>query len=541
MRCARHPTLSWRPGTAVAERGGRALPERLDALDEAVRLADARIDDELVNRARAVLDKARGRLARGPETVVVALGGGTGSGKSSLFNALAGEDLSRVGPVRPVTSEVASLAVGDAEGAAAVLDWLTVRRRHVASPTSMLPEGLVLLDLPDHDSVEMEHRRTVDRFVERVDVLVWVVDPLKYAQRALHDGYLRMLAAHARVVVVVLNHIDSLARDARAAVLSDLRRLLDEEGLQRARLVSTSARTGEGVAGLRTTIADFVAKRRAVAQRVAGDLANVSAAMAAQVGAPVSATLDVGRLSRALANASGIDALAETGRGTYVDDANDASRPLLTGAVLKRVRSARRPLRRLRRPAGAGHQAEISPIGVRHAVVELADEAARGLPHPWPQRLHSAAQSAGADLPGAVAKAVDRVDVHDVRRRAWWRMFAVIGTVFEAALLLGVVWLTMLAVVAWLQLPPPPTFEFREVPVPTLLAVGGGIATVLWNLLRRRLVSIGAGRHRTKVLTHLRAAVSEAAEERAVVPLRAELQAQGNLAAALRQAAGSPR
>lgn len=522
----------------MSERGV-ALPARLDALDAAVALAEHRLDDELVGRARAVLGKARERLERGPQTVVVALGGGTGSGKSSLFNAVAGQDLARVGPVRPVTAEVAALAVGEEDGAKDVLDWLGVRRRFEAAPGSRLPEGLVLLDLPDHDSVEQEHRTIVDRYVERVDVLVWVVDPLKYAQRALHDGYLRLLAAHARVVMVVLNHVDSLGRDARATVLSDLRRLLNEEGLQRARLLATSARTGEGIEGLRTAITDFVVERRAVAQRIAGDLGNVSAALAAQVGPPVSVFLDAGTLAAAVGTASGVEPLADAARGTYLDDGNDASRPLLTAAVLKRVRKARRPLRRLRRPPGAA-RAEISPIGVRHAVVELADRAGGPLPHPWPQRLHGIAQAAAADLPQAVAKALDKVDIHDVRRRAWWRLFAVAGTVLEAALILGVLWLVMLGAVEWLQLPPPPTPKIGSAPVPTVLALGGLVTTLLVNVVRRRLIGVGAARHRSRVIRALRAAVAEAADERAVAPLRAELEAHDRLAAALRTAAGRP-
>ena len=521
-------------------KGNLALPQRLDALDEAVALADGRLDEELVERARAVLTKARERLAKGPSTVVVALGGGTGSGKSSLFNALAEQDIARVGPVRPVTAEVAALSVGDAEGAKAVLDWLEVRRRHEAGPSSRLPEGLVLLDLPDHDSVDLGHRQIVDRFVERVDVLVWVVDPLKYAQRALHDGYLRLLAAHARVVMVVLNHADALGRDARAAVLSDLRRLIDAEGLQRARLLATSARTGEGIDGLRTAIGDFVRERRAVAQRIAGDLGNVSGALASQVGPPVKVDFDPAALAAALANAAGVEPLADSARSTYIDDANDASRPVMTAAILKRVRMVRRPLRRLRRPAGATARAEISPIGVRHAVVELADRAGSGLPHPWPQRLHTTAQAAAADLPQAVAKALDRVDIHDVRRRVWWRMSAVLGSLLEAAMVLGVIWLTMLGVVGWLQLPPPPTPKIGSLALPTVLALGGLAATLLFNAIRRRLVSAGGRRHRTQVMRQLTEAVGEAASERGVTPLQAELDAHSKLAAALRTAAGRP-
>ena len=521
-------------------RGNAALPQRLDALEEAVALADGRLDDDLVERARAVLIKARERLAKGPGTVVVALGGGTGSGKSSLFNALAEENLSRVGPVRPVTADVMSLAVGDPEGANAVLDWLDVRRRHEAAPTSRLPEGLVLLDLPDHDSVEMAHREIVDRFVERVDVLVWVVDPLKYAQRALHDGYLRLLAAHARVVMVVLNHADALGRDARAAVLSDLRRLIDAEGLQRARLLSTSARTGEGIDGLRSALNDYVRERRAVGQRIAGDLGNVATALASQVGPPVTVTFDAAALTSALATAAGVEPLAEAGRRSYTDDANDASRPLVTAAVLKRVRTIRRPLRRLRPPPGAAARPEISPIGVRHAVVELADRAAAALPHPWPQRLHASAQAAAADLPRAVAKALDRVDVHAVRRRLWWRAFALVGSLLEAAMVVGFLWLAVLFVLEWFQLPPPPTPEIRSFPLPTVLALGGLLVTLLFNVVRRRLVAVGARRHRAQVVRNLTAAVAEAAEERGVTPLKAELDNHAKLAAALRVAAGRP-
>lgn len=518
----------------------RSLPleERLTALEEAVAVANGRLDDELVTRAKAVLEKARQRLERGPDVVVAALAGGTGSGKSSLFNALAGDTLSRVGPVRPVTEEAVSLAVGDVD-AGQLLSWLGVRRRHEAAPSSALPEGLVLVDLPDHDSVVSDHREVVDRFVERVDVLVWVVDPLKYAQRSLHEGYLRLLAAHARVVVVVLNHADAVSHDARGEITADLRRILDSEGLGRAQLVVTSARTGEGIAALRSVLADYVKRRRAVSQRIAGDIGNVAASLGSQVGPPTDVTLAGDRLAAALGRAAGIEVLADAGARSYTDEADDVSRGLLTSAALRRVRRLRNPLRRLRRPEG-GVTTDVSVIGVRHAVTVLADQAAGGLPHPWPQRLHAAAVAATDGLPGAVAKAVDRVDVHQVRRRAWWRAAGLLGSLLEAAALAGLLWLAALAVAAWFRLPEPGLPMVRGVPLPSLLALGGGVAVVVLSWVRRRVVRLGARRHRGQILDRLERAVHRAAQERVLEPLHTEIRAHADLAAALRRAAGRP-
>ena len=89
------------------------------------------------------------------------------------------------------------------------MDWLDVLRRHHMGSEDAL-DGLVLLDLPDHDSVRIEHRLEVDRLVEMVDMIVWVVDPQKYADAALHTRYLTPLASHSEVMTVVLNQVDRL-------------------------------------------------------------------------------------------------------------------------------------------------------------------------------------------------------------------------------------------------------------------------------------------------------------------------------------------
>ena len=65
----------------------------------------------------------------------------------------------------------------------------------------------------------------VDRLVQLVDMLIWVVDPQKYADAALHDRYLIPLATHADVMMVVLNQADQLTPAERDQCLRDLRRL----------------------------------------------------------------------------------------------------------------------------------------------------------------------------------------------------------------------------------------------------------------------------------------------------------------------------
>ena len=79
--------------TLLARRREASLRDRLDALDRVVTLADGRLEPDAVAAARRVAGKAGERLRFGEAHTVVALAGTTGSGKSSLFNALAGTRL----------------------------------------------------------------------------------------------------------------------------------------------------------------------------------------------------------------------------------------------------------------------------------------------------------------------------------------------------------------------------------------------------------------------------------------------------------------
>ena len=123
---------------------------------------------------------------------VVGFFGATGSGKSSLFNAVSGEEIATAAARRPTTSEPLA-GIWGAEGSDELLDWLEVRNRHHATPVPGFADdgtGLILLDLPDFDSTRAANREIVERMVGLVDVLVWVLDPQKYADAAVHNDFL---------------------------------------------------------------------------------------------------------------------------------------------------------------------------------------------------------------------------------------------------------------------------------------------------------------------------------------------------------------
>jgi GTP-binding protein EngB required for normal cell division len=258
------------------------LPARLTSLQELTKIGSARtgsegFSQELLTEAEALLRRSGERMRMSASHTVVALAGGTGSGKSSLFNALAGANFSPAGVTRPTTKH-SHACVWGMEGAAPLLDWLGVQRRHRYARASALDDGeasltgMLLLDLPDHDSVVTGSAALVDRLVKMADMLVWVLDPLKYADASVHRRYLVPLAGHAAVTTVVLNQVDTLSPDQADDCRSDLRRLLDAEGLTETHVLVTSAATGTGLDELRRVLAAAVAVRQAAAERITADI-----------------------------------------------------------------------------------------------------------------------------------------------------------------------------------------------------------------------------------------------------------------------------
>jgi GTP-binding protein EngB required for normal cell division len=311
--------MSALPAVVPPRAAERDLSRRLDALAELARIGKARdglngVSTSLISDSEALLRRAGERLRLSGNHTVVALAGGTGSGKSTLFNTLSGATFSPPGVTRPTTRHVHACVWG-MQGASPLLDWLGIQRRHRYARASVLDSGesalngLLLLDLPDHDSVLTASQSTVDRLIKLADMLVFVLDPQKYADAAVHRRYLIPLAGHAGVITVVLNQIDLLGPEQVRDCEQDLRRLLDSEGLQDAQVLPISARTGAGLDSLRAVLTAAVAEQHAASERISADIDSLVGGYAIHAAGPVAPEQAVGVLT-GIAAAGGEDGRA---------------------------------------------------------------------------------------------------------------------------------------------------------------------------------------------------------------------------------------
>lgn len=520
---------------------GPGLGDRLEALRTIVEVGRDRLDPTAVDPARSVLDRASERIGLGAELTVVALAGATGSGKSSLFNSLSGSDLSQVGVRRPTTG-AAHAAVWGETSSEALLDWLNVPRRHRASDPEL--DGLVLLDLPDHDSTEAAHRLEVDRLTQLVDVFVWVLDPQKYADAALHEGYLRPLASHAAVTLVVLNQIDRLAEAERRRCMADVARLVESDGLRGVTVLSTSARTGEGVAELREAIAVRVREERAAVQRLAADIDGLVSQLSPHsgVGAGEISQAERHRLVDALAIAGGVGAVTAAVAKAHRRDAALATGWPFT-RWLRRLRPD--PLARLhlRRDSGGGRTSLPATTPLQRAQVEAATRrvgtrAAGELPQPWPQVVRDRAARATDPLLDDLDRAVGQTDLGDEKRPLWWTIAGGLQTLLATTAAVGFLWLTLLFALEWFQIPRPPTPEVEEIPWPTLLLFGGLLAGFLLSALSGLIARASAAARKRRADKRLKRAVATVADQRVIQPLQQELDAYTTFCDALRRMGG---
>ncbi|WP_306232582.1 GTPase family protein [Agrococcus beijingensis] len=530
----------------------------LGALSEAAELGAGRVPAAELEAVRRIAASAGERRALSSEHTVVGFFGATGSGKSSLINALAGEAVARTHVRRPTTSEPLA-AVWNARGASALLDWLQVSDRRIMDRPFVAGQelSLIVLDLPDFDSVALEHRVIAERLAGQVDVLVWVVDPQKYADAVIHRDFIAPLATHAAVTAAVLNQVDRLPAGEVGAVVGSLRALLRRDGLDDVLVLPVSATTGAGIDDLRGVIARFAGERKAASQRLAADIHGVAGRLeAAGVPGKVRGT-DVQALDRGLAAAANVDAVAQAVASSYRKRAGQVTGWPLTAWLL---RLAPDPLRRLHLAYGRDrsrdaevHRSSMPPMSAAQraqagmAVRAYAESAAAGLGEGWSAAIHEHAADALESLPSELDRAVSRTDL-GARGSWWWPLLAALQWLALIVAVICGIWLLLpLVLPLWGMVAPAiPQVEGTATwldgwPVPLVGLLGGVLLGIVLGLLGAIVGGAVGSARRARARRRLRKEVGRVARTHVVLPIEGERERAREFAVAVARAAGRKR
>ena len=204
--------------------------ELFSQVDELIRRlsawADAESPWEAMNGCQALLQRLLGRLQtlriRLEAPLVVATFGGTGTGKSTLVNALVGQECTTSGRQRPTTTRPILIAHPETE-----LDplGLPLDDFEVVRCGSQILRDIVIVDCPDPDTTETEttgsNLQRLHRLLPYCDVLIYTSTQQKYRSARVTDE-LGQAATGCRLLFVQ-THAD-LDEDVR----EDWRQQLEE-------------------------------------------------------------------------------------------------------------------------------------------------------------------------------------------------------------------------------------------------------------------------------------------------------------------------
>ena len=580
------------------------------SLKDAISYGEGRVPETVLLDAAETLERLSQRRELSTEHTVIGFFGATGSGKSTLFNAIAGQNIALSAPTRPTTSTVQA-AIWEAEGSEELLDWLGIDKRvypqtqalaaegeategneasgnnkvagGVAAPNAVTEPapglfnrirravggrgemrtrtgGLILLDMPDFDSVTTTNRDLAARMMRYVDVLVWVVDPQKYADAVIHRDFMVPLAASGAQALCVLNQADKLAPAEVPAVLASLTRLLQAEGTEAHLLaapIAVSARTGEGVDVLRDLLAQVAAAKSLSLQRTDAQLHATASQLRTYAGGEGTVlagayALDAEqKLVKACYASSQAEQVLQAATASYRRAAGQH-----TGWILTRWMSRLKadPLRRLHlgqqeetkstskaeKSAGMlGSDSENAPelvasslpplsaaqkAGMANAVRQYSKQMAARIDEPWKRSIKEAALSREAELPELLERDMVRIDYGLGRTRAPWVIFNALQWIALLSALVGVGWLTLISGMAYLQiqLPPAPTPEGSPVPLPTLLLLLGILLGIASAGVGRLLTAMGSRYYARKLRGRLQTGVEKAVQSCVVAPVQQE-------------------
>ena len=178
-------------------------PSDVEALDE---METASAQDLFANRNRRPL--------------IVGLFGGTGVGKSSLLNRLAGQAIAEVGVERP-TSKRATIYLHESQNIAVLPQDSPAIHTDIKYHASQDKQDVAWLDMPDIDSVEQSNRELALAWLPYIDWLIYVTSPERYRDDV---GWQLVKQRHHRHHwLFVINHWDAAAESQFEEFFLDLK------------------------------------------------------------------------------------------------------------------------------------------------------------------------------------------------------------------------------------------------------------------------------------------------------------------------------
>lgn len=167
--------------------------------------------------------------------LVAAFFGGTGVGKSTLLNRLAGQPIARTGVERPTSREV-SVYLHESVHLRNLPKNFPLEQVRIAQHHDERRRQVLWIDMPDIDSIEQHNRELVLEWLPHIDVLIYVVSPERYRD----DKGWRLLQAHGgdHAWLFVINQWDR----SHPAQYEDFAKLLAKGGFRDPILLRTDSR-----------------------------------------------------------------------------------------------------------------------------------------------------------------------------------------------------------------------------------------------------------------------------------------------------------